>query len=240
MAVDKLVDSTQLNTDLTAVANAIRAKSGGSTPLVFPGGFVSEIGSIQTGGGGGNEDALISRSLSGSYTNSRVSAVGEDALRSCRNLTSVTFPAATTVGAHAFSFCTNLVTASAPMATQILQGTFEGCSKLTTFDFAAAPEIANSYNKYVSAQKKKLYPEILQKPERTKYLLDHSLIPLSDLAMCLDMADKNPEIQMMLLEYQQYAFSEKDKAKQRKKEGSGHGTEENFYFGTPRRQVRMA
>lgn len=38
------------DTDLTAVANAIRAKSGGSTSLVFPGGFVSEIGSIQTGG----------------------------------------------------------------------------------------------------------------------------------------------------------------------------------------------
>lgn len=49
MAVDKLVDSAQLNTDLTAVANAIRAKSGGSTPLAFPGGFVSEIGSISGG-----------------------------------------------------------------------------------------------------------------------------------------------------------------------------------------------
>lgn len=38
--------------DLTSVANAIRAKSGGSASLAFPGGFVSEIGSIQTGGGG--------------------------------------------------------------------------------------------------------------------------------------------------------------------------------------------
>jgi hypothetical protein len=32
--------------DLTAVADAIRAKSGGSSPLVFPDGFVSAIGSI--------------------------------------------------------------------------------------------------------------------------------------------------------------------------------------------------
>lgn len=50
MAVDKLVDSAQLDSDLEDVADAIRAKSGGSSPLAFPAGFVSEIGSIQTGG----------------------------------------------------------------------------------------------------------------------------------------------------------------------------------------------
>ena len=53
MAVDKLVDSTQLNSDLTSVANAIRAKSGGSSQLAFPAGFVSEIGNIPSGGGNG-------------------------------------------------------------------------------------------------------------------------------------------------------------------------------------------
>lgn len=37
------------DTDLTGIANAIRAKSGGSSPLVFPTGFVSEIGNIPTG-----------------------------------------------------------------------------------------------------------------------------------------------------------------------------------------------
>lgn len=50
MALDKLVDSSQLDSDLTSVANAIRAKSGGSGQLAFPAGFVSEIGSIPTGG----------------------------------------------------------------------------------------------------------------------------------------------------------------------------------------------
>ena len=38
--------------DLTSVANAIRAKSGGSADLAFPAGFVSEIGNIPSGGGG--------------------------------------------------------------------------------------------------------------------------------------------------------------------------------------------
>ena len=50
MAVDKLVDSTQLDADLTSVANAIRAKSGGSGSLAFPAGFVTEIGNISGGG----------------------------------------------------------------------------------------------------------------------------------------------------------------------------------------------
>lgn len=56
MAVDKLVDSTQLDADLTSVANAIRAKSGGSSQLAFPAGFVSEIGAIPSGGGGASFD----------------------------------------------------------------------------------------------------------------------------------------------------------------------------------------
>ena len=50
MALDALVDSTQLNNDLEDIADAIRAKSGSSSLLAFPSGFVSEIGNIQTGG----------------------------------------------------------------------------------------------------------------------------------------------------------------------------------------------
>lgn len=52
MSLDKLVDSSQLDTDLTSVANAIRTKSGGSSQLAFPAGFVSEIQAIPSGGGG--------------------------------------------------------------------------------------------------------------------------------------------------------------------------------------------
>lgn len=53
MAVDKLVDSTQLDADLTSVANAIRTKGGTSSSLAFPADFVSAIQAIPTGGGGG-------------------------------------------------------------------------------------------------------------------------------------------------------------------------------------------
>lgn len=53
MAVDKLVDSVQLDSDLEDIADAIRAKSGGSSPLAFPSGFISEVGNIPSGGGSG-------------------------------------------------------------------------------------------------------------------------------------------------------------------------------------------
>lgn len=48
MAVDKLIDSAQLNSNLTSVANAIRAKTGGNQQLSFPTGFVNEINKFKT------------------------------------------------------------------------------------------------------------------------------------------------------------------------------------------------
>lgn len=49
MSVDKLVDSTQLDADLTSVANAIRTKGGTSASLAFPAGFVNAVEAIPTG-----------------------------------------------------------------------------------------------------------------------------------------------------------------------------------------------
>lgn len=48
MSVDKLVDSTALESNLTLVANAIREKGGTSASLAFPSDFVTAIGNIQT------------------------------------------------------------------------------------------------------------------------------------------------------------------------------------------------
>lgn len=46
MAVDKLVDSTQLNSDLASVAAAIRLRDGTTGSLAFPSGFVTAIADI--------------------------------------------------------------------------------------------------------------------------------------------------------------------------------------------------
>lgn len=63
MAVDKLVDSTQLDTDLTAVADAIRTKGGTSAALAFPTGFVNAINDISGGGGIDLSDIAQAESL---------------------------------------------------------------------------------------------------------------------------------------------------------------------------------
>lgn len=62
MAVDKLVDSTQLDADLTSVANAIRTKGGTSAALAFPADFVSAIAAIPSGGGGTKAEGTITGS----------------------------------------------------------------------------------------------------------------------------------------------------------------------------------
>lgn len=43
MSIDKLVDSTQLDNDLTSIANAIRSRSGTTSLLLFPTDFISQI-----------------------------------------------------------------------------------------------------------------------------------------------------------------------------------------------------
>ena len=49
MADYKVVNTTQLDSDLTSVADAIRAKGGTSAGLAFPAGFVNAISAISTG-----------------------------------------------------------------------------------------------------------------------------------------------------------------------------------------------
>lgn len=60
MSVDKLVDSNQLNSDLTSVANAIRTRGGTSSQLAFPSGFVSAVGAIGNTYTAGDEGKVVS------------------------------------------------------------------------------------------------------------------------------------------------------------------------------------
>lgn len=54
MAIDKAVDSAALDAGMTATANAIRAKSGGSASIAWDAakGFADAVAAIPTGGGG--------------------------------------------------------------------------------------------------------------------------------------------------------------------------------------------
>jgi hypothetical protein len=137
MAVDKLVDSAQLNTDLTAVANAIRAKSGGSTPLAFPGGFVSEIGSIQTGGGGEwTTNGLADNSEpNGALVYTGTAAITTYAFYGRSAVTSFSAPnLVNAIKNSAFGYATRLASVSFPKVKSIQKEAFTNCTALTSVD----------------------------------------------------------------------------------------------------------
>lgn len=68
MANYKIVDSDQLDADLSLVAGAIRNKSGTSDNLVFPTGFVSAVNAISSNGGNNGLPIGITALASGTHT----------------------------------------------------------------------------------------------------------------------------------------------------------------------------
>lgn len=173
MAVDKLVDSTQLDADLTSVANAIRAKGGTSAQMAFPSGFVSAVQAIPTGitptgtksitengtydvtqyasaevnvsGGGGisTDDIANGTAPSGAIVLS--SAVTTVAAQAfCRKpITSISGSAVTTVKTAAFQDCSSLTSATFPALATIESNAFKG-SKLTSASFPLATSVGGT------------------------------------------------------------------------------------------------
>lgn len=119
------------DTDLTAVADAIRQKGGTTAPLTYPNGFVSAIQNIPTGGGG-DINAIIDSSISGHYENATVTHIGDGKFRNCVNLESVSFPNVTSIGgANVFYNCTSLRSISFPKLGPVVKGyAFQNCSAL--------------------------------------------------------------------------------------------------------------
>jgi len=124
------------------------------------------VGTASAGGGGDTsaEDGLVTRTLT-TYTNDRVTNIGQYAFfsyssltsvsfpkvtnigqyafRSCSSLTSVSFPKATSIGGYAFTSCTSLTSVSFPVATSIGVYAFQYCSSLTSVSFPVATYIGN-------------------------------------------------------------------------------------------------
>lgn len=149
MAVDKLVDSAQLDADLTAVANAIRTKGGTSAQLVFPTGFVSAVEAIETGGSFHTLDDYISALnslntltlpetvvLSGTIITKQIfQGNGRTKIKTVSGpnvIQAVSAPGVSSTGI--FMNCTNLESASFPKLDSVvgssLDNCFSGCTKL--------------------------------------------------------------------------------------------------------------
>lgn len=119
--------------DLTAVADAIRAKGGISDPLVYPDGFVTAIQAIETGGGSGSDElvnSLIDRTISGAYVNNTVTVIGVYGLAGCTKLTSVVLPAVRITEGNSMTGCSAITKADFSNLQTIRYSTFYNNKKL--------------------------------------------------------------------------------------------------------------
>ena len=165
MAIDKAINSAQLDADLTSVADAIRAKGGTSAALTFPAGFVSAVEAIETGGGEYSADDIAEANISGAVVlksattvetsafegTSVESVIGDTvtriynySFRNCKNLVSMQFPNAKSVGMGIFSDCATLAKISYGdflLADGVSQSMFSNCSNLSVIVMPSAREI---------------------------------------------------------------------------------------------------
>ena len=107
-----------LTDKLTAIANAIRAKSGKTDALSLDG-MVTEINALSVGGGSDDTAQKILDRTIASYSDNSITTIGNYAFYACTSLTNVTLPACTSIGNNAFYSCAKLTTVSASACTYI-------------------------------------------------------------------------------------------------------------------------
>lgn len=146
MAYDKVVDSAALDAAMTYTANRIRNKTGGTDQIAWDSakGFGDAVDAI-TGGGADHsvEDAIIQRTISGAYSNDRITTVGVCAFLACLALTAIDLPNVTQVKRNAFESCTHLQTINLPKVTEFDRDVFVN-SGIQQADFPLVTTIGNS------------------------------------------------------------------------------------------------
>ena len=157
MAVDKLVDSTQLDADLTSVANAIRTKGGTSADLAFPAGFVSAVNAIPTGGGIDVDDLVEHAIPQGAIEFNSATVIPRYQFESCVNIVSINSSTVEEIREYAFYDCEGLEDINLPNLTVLRNASvtnpntnsngyfFQYCYKLKKIHF---PKLLNMYGNY--------------------------------------------------------------------------------------------
>lgn len=140
MAYDKVVDSTQLDAAMTYTAGRIRAKTGSADQIAWNSakGFGDAVDAIA----GSDEDAIIQRTISGAYSNDRITTVGACAFLGCNALTAIDLPNVTQVKRNAFESCNHLQTINLPKVTDLGSGVFTS-SAIQQADFPLVTTIGD-------------------------------------------------------------------------------------------------
>ena len=124
-------------------------QKGGSVTDAF-GTYAQAITDLPSGGGGGTkiEDGLVTRTISGTYYNDRVSEVGYYAFHSCRRLTSVNLPNCKNIKPNAFMSCYSLISVNLPKCVYINGGAFKSCNNLASINLPLCKYIYNGPFEY--------------------------------------------------------------------------------------------
>ena len=143
MAEYKLVDAEKLDADLTAVADAIREKTGSTQQLAFPEGFASAVAGITTQPESNPFDLRINGSLS-EYSSDVPTKVSTYSFSDCANLTRVELPNVKNVETYGFARCPLLAEVSLPAAVDLALNAFLSCTALQKVDFPSMASIKGS------------------------------------------------------------------------------------------------
>ena len=179
-----------VHSKMTAIADAIRGKTGGTNPLTLDQ-MATAIAEIQTGGGGG-DNTLLESIVMGTATSvslgeqvttikdhlfenvttlkefdfSHIQAIRTEAFKGCTGLTDIYLPAIvknTNHGSRAFQGCTSLKRVSLPIMTgwySAAGGWFSGCSSLTDVDVPELTAVAAQLFTGCTALKKLDLPKV--------------------------------------------------------------------------------
>lgn len=96
---------------------------------------------------------IVERSISGDYSNDRVTTVGAYAFQNCSGLTSVSFPNVTSIGDYAFNAAHKLAKADLPKVTSIGQHSFSAANALEALILRNAEKVCSLGSDAVSYTK---------------------------------------------------------------------------------------
>lgn len=103
-----------VNEKMTALADAIRSKTGGTEKLTIDQ-MTADVTALQVGGGDDSFKAVIERTATNPTLPSDLTSIGTYAFAYCTNLESISLPnGVTSIGSNAFYECSNLESISLP------------------------------------------------------------------------------------------------------------------------------
>lgn len=123
--------------------------------------FASVNVNVQAGGNNTDiEDAILTRTISGDYSNSRVTKIASYSFQYCKELTSIDFPNVETIGTYAFQSCTKLIELNFPKCKTLETGAFTSCNGVQTATFPVLTTVTAAFNSCIGL--KTFYAPMLQ------------------------------------------------------------------------------